>query len=234
VEVWRALSAPEPGYGTPVIFDLAGRRQLIIWHPAAVAGLDPRSGKVLWEYAWPIRYGLNAPTPRLAGSLLFFTSFYNGSLLLDLATGRPEVVWQSRKISETDTDKLNSIISTPVIAGDTIFGVCSYGQLRGLDLKTGERLWEKLGVVAGPKEQRWGNAFIVPQGDRYFLFTEQGDLLLAGLTRQGYREFGRMHIIDPDNGDARPRQVVWCHPAFANGHVVVRNDHEIVSVSLRP
>ncbi len=232
-EIWRALSAKEPGYGTPVIFELNGRRQLIIWHPEAVAGVDPRSGEVLWTHPWSINYALTAPTPRLSGSRLFFTSFYNGSLLLDLASGQPEVVWQSRKISEKDTDKLHSIISTPVIAGDTIYGVCSYGQLRGLSLKTGERLWERLGVASGPKEERWGNAFIIPHGDRYFLFDERGDLIHAKLSPEGYEELGRLHLIEPDNRDARTRNVVWSHPAFANGHILVRNDHEIVSVSLR-
>jgi hypothetical protein len=31
---------------------------------------------------------------------------------------------------------------------------------------------------------------------------------------------------------ANGRPVVWSHPAFANRNVYVRNDHEIVSVSL--
>lgn len=232
-EMWRALSAKEPGYGTPVIFELNGRRHLIAWHPEAVVGLDPQTGQVLWTHPWVIRYALTAPTPRQSGSRIFLTSFYNGSLLLDLASGQPEVIWQSDKISEKDTDKLNSIISTPVIAGDTIYGVCSYGQLRGLSLKTGERLWEELTVTAGPRQERWGNAFIIPHGDRYFLFNEQGDLIHAKLSPSGYEELGRLHLIEPDNRDARTRNVVWSHPAFANGHILVRNDHELVSVSLR-
>jgi hypothetical protein len=45
-ELWRALTAVEIGYAPPVIYTIAGRRQLIIWHPDAVAGLDPETGKV--------------------------------------------------------------------------------------------------------------------------------------------------------------------------------------------
>jgi outer membrane protein assembly factor BamB len=30
-EIWRALSAPEPGYSAPVIFEVGGCRQLIVW-----------------------------------------------------------------------------------------------------------------------------------------------------------------------------------------------------------
>ncbi len=231
-EVWRALTAKEPGYSAPMIYELNGRRQLIIWHPQGIAGLDPKNGNVLWSHDWDVRFGLTAPTPRQSGDKLFFTTFYNGSLLLDLSSGKPEVLWQSKKISEKDTDILHSIISTPVIAGETIYGVGSYGQLRGINLNTGDRLWEELEVVAGPKQERWGNAFIIPHEDHYFLFNERGDLILANMTSAGYEELGRLHLIEPDNNDARTRRVVWSHPAFANGHVLVRNDHELVSVSL--
>jgi outer membrane protein assembly factor BamB len=232
-EVWRALASKEPGYGAPMIYEINGRRQLIVWHPQAIAGLDLTNGDVLWEHDWEVRYGLTAPTPRQVGDKLFFTTFYNGSKLLDLSSGKPVILWMSPKISEKDTQILHSIISTPVIVGDTIFGVGSYGQLRGIDLETGERLWEELEVVAGPEQRRWGNAFIIPHKDRYFIFNERGDLILANMTPAGFEEVDRMHIIEPDNNDARTRRVVWSHPAFANGHILVRNDHEIVSVSLR-
>ena len=125
---------------------------------------------------------------------------------------------------------MHSIISTPVLTEDTIYGVCSFGQLRAIDLKTGKRLWETFAATSG-KEERWGNAFLVPHDDRYFIFSEKGDLIMARLSREGYNELGRMHLIQPDNMMAG-RPVVWSHPAFANRSVYVRNDHEIVCVSL--
>ena len=79
--------------------------------------------------------------------------------------------------------------------------------------------------------ERWGNAFIVEHGDRYFLFNELGDLIIANLTPEGYEEISRTHLIKPDNLDAR-RPVVWTHPAFANRSVYVRNDSEILCASL--
>ena len=48
-EIWRALNGADAGYCPPVIYEFGGRRQLIIWHPAAIASLDPETGKVLWE-----------------------------------------------------------------------------------------------------------------------------------------------------------------------------------------
>ena len=50
-ELWRALDDPGVGYSPPLIFTLAGRRQLIQWHPKAVSSLDPETGKLLWGSA---------------------------------------------------------------------------------------------------------------------------------------------------------------------------------------
>ena len=231
-ELWRALSAQEPGYAPPMIYEFAGKRQLIIWHPEAVNGLDPETGKVFWthRHAPPVRAGMTIPTPRKIGDLLFLTSFYNGSVLLRMNSGEPSVVWQSKKVSEKDTDGLHSVMATPLIENGHIYSPCSYGQFRCLKLETGERLWETFAPTSG-KSERWGHAFVVKNGDRAFLFSEQGDLIIAKLTPEKYEEISRARLLQPDNRDPR-RLVVWSHPAFANRSVYARNDHELVCASL--
>jgi len=229
-ELWRALTAKEPGYAPPMIYTYNGRKQLIVWHPEAVNGLDPETGKVLWSYPWEIRAGMSIPTPRQVGDRLFLTCFYNGSLMLRIAEGTPEVLWKSPKASEKDTLMLHSVMSTPVVDQTHLYGCCSYGQFRCLNTATGERVWETFEPITG-RSERWGNAFIIAQGGRYFLFNELGDLIIARLTAEKYEEICRTHLIEPDNHDAH-RPVVWSHPAFANRSVYARNDGEIVCVSL--
>jgi outer membrane protein assembly factor BamB len=231
-ELWRALSAKEPGYCPPMIYEFSGKRQLIIWHPESVNALDPQTGKVYWSHKVEARSGLSIPTPRKSGDLLFITSFYNGSLLLRVDSDTPAVVWQSRKVSEKETDGLHSIIPTPFMVDGYLYGVCSYGQFRCLKADTGERLWETFEPTTG-KSERWGNAFITKNGDRYFLFNEKGDLIIAKLTPKRYEEVSRAHLLEPTNTDAG-RPVVWSHPAFANRCVYARNDKEIICVSLAP
>lgn len=230
-ELWRALDAKEPGYCPPTLIEHGGRPQLILWHPESVNALDPATGRLLWSVPFESRFGLSIPTPRLVDDRLFVTTFYNGSLLLRLTDGEPEVLWRSKKASEKDTTELHSIIPTPVIADGHIYGVCSYGQLRCLKLATGERVWETLAATTPEKETRWGNAFLIPHGDRYFLFNERGELILARLTPAGYQEISRTKILEPTNRDPG-RFVVWSHPAFANRSVYARNDQELVCVSL--
>jgi outer membrane protein assembly factor BamB len=233
-ELWRALSAKEPGYCPPMIYEFGGKRQLIIWHPEAVNGLDPETGKLLWSQPFEVKAGLTIPTPRQAGDRLFVSSFYDGSMMLrfDANSLQPSLVWKGKSHSERPdkTDGLHSIMATPFLKDGYIYGVCSYGEFRCLKADTGERVWQTHEPTGG-KEERWANAFIVAQGDRFFLFNEKGDLIIARLTPEGYQEISRAHILKPTNIMAG-RPVVWSHPAFANKCMFARNDEELVCVSL--
>jgi outer membrane protein assembly factor BamB len=232
-EIWRALTAKEPGYAPPVIVEAGGKRQLIVWHPEAVNSLDPVTGSVYWSEPWAIQNGLSVC---LAAAWKFALSHELLQWLRCSGWIRKKpgaaVLWKSKKSSEMDTTELHSIMPTPAFDSSHIYGVCSYGQLRGLKAQTGERLWETLAATTKDgKPVRWGNAFLVKNGDRFFLFNELGDLIIARLTPQGYDEISRAHLLEPTN-HAAGRPVVWSHPAFANRTLYARNDHEIIAVNL--
>jgi outer membrane protein assembly factor BamB len=232
-EVWRALSAREPGYCPPTLVHAGGTRQLIIWHPQAVNSLNPETGEVYWSFPFEVRSGLSIPTPRQDGDRLFITSFYNGPVMFQLSNDKPKatVLWRGKSNSERNTDGLHSIIPTPVIDEGYIYGVCSYGQLRCLNSDTGERIWETFAATTGDKPVRWANAFLIKHEDRYFLANEKGELIIARLSAKGYEESSRAKLLEPTNSDPG-RPVVWSHPAFANRSIYARNDKELVCVSL--
>lgn len=234
-ELWRALDSEGrhgPGYGSPIIVEAGGTRQLIVWHPTGVSSLNPETGKVYWTHPFEIREGLTVATPRFDGQHLFVSAFYDGSLMLNLDSKKPAatLAWRRHGANERNTDALHCLISTPVLEKDTIYGVCSHGELRGIKLENGDRLWETFKPTSG-QSARWGTAFLVKHGDRYILFSENGDLIFAKLSPEGYHEISRAHLLEP-TGPSQRRKVVWTHPAFANRAVYVRNDEEIVSASL--
>ncbi|MCH2201725.1 MAG: PQQ-like beta-propeller repeat protein [Fuerstiella sp.] len=227
-EVWRALDDPAVGYCPPMIFEFGGRRQLIIWHPTAVTALDPNNGSVIWEIPWEIQAGLCIPAPRKIGEQLFLTAFYNGPLMLNVSANTAVVAWKGTSDSELETDGLHSIMPTPWVDQQNIFGICSYGQLRCLETQTGKRRWESRQATGSG---RWWNAFIIRHQDRFFIHNEQGDLIIAHLSTDGYKEVSRSQLVAPTRKVQR-RMTVWSHPAFALKSVFARNDQELVRVDL--
>ena len=236
-EVWRALSSVEAGAGVaqPVIIEAGGVRQLVIWHPLAVSSLDPATGEVYWEQPFEVGYDMTVATPVRRGSDLFVTTFYDGPMMLGLANDRPdaEMRWRGDSHSEILTDGLHAVIGTPIIEGDHIYGFGSYGQLRCLVAATGERVWET--QEATGERARWTSAFMVTHEDRVFINNDRGDLIIAKLSPEGYEEISRTSLLKPTSRPGNRRELTyvnWSHPAYANKHIIARNDEEIISASL--
>jgi outer membrane protein assembly factor BamB len=231
-ERWRALD-DAASYSAPIIIQQAGRRVLICWTGANVVGLDPAGGKLLWKHSFPpARMVINVPTPVVGGDRLFLTGFYDGALMLKLRQDQPGVerLWRRRGANERQTDALHAMISTPYIEGDYVYGVDSYGQLRCLDARSGDRVWENLTAV--PKA-RWATIHMVRNGPRTWMFNERGELLIGVLSPRGFQEISRAKLIEPTTGQLGQRGgVCWSHPAFAYRHVFARNDRELVCASL--
>ncbi len=231
-EKWRALD-DKASYSAPIIIEQAGQRVLLCWTGEHVAGLDPQTGEVYWQHAFPpTKMVINVPTPVVSGNRVFLTSFYDGSEMLRLATDRLAVerIWRRQGASERETDALHSMISTPVILGDYVYGVDSYGELRCLDAATGDRVWED--QTATPRN-RWSNIHMVRNGERMFMFNERGELVIGKLSPSGFEEISRAKLIEPTTDQLRQRGgVCWAHPAYAGKHVFARSDKELVCASL--
>lgn len=229
-ELWRSLDDSAVGYAPPVIFEFGGLRQLIIWHPTAVSSLNPKDGSVLWEIPYRVRAGLSIATPRKSGNRLFVASFYNGPRMIEVAAdGRSaKLQWSGKSDSERNTDGVHPIMCIPFFDGKNIYSTCSYGHLRCLDAGDGKRLWSTLAATG---EDRWWNAFLIRHEDRFFIHNEQGELIIARLTPDGYEEVSRAQLIRPTR-PVRRRMTIWSHPAFAMKSVFARNDGELIRVSL--
>jgi outer membrane protein assembly factor BamB len=231
-EIWKALP-DRASYSSPIVIDQAGRRVLVSWTGDNVVGLNPKTGAGYWKHPFPPkRMVIAVASPVLHQGHLFFTAFYDGSILLRLATETPSVtkVWRRIGESERVTDSLHSMISTPILIGDAIYGVDSYGEFRCLDLKTGDRIWEN---QTATRKARWSNIHFVRNENKVWMFNETGDLIISELTRDGFNEISRSHLIDPTLVQLRRRGgVCWSHPAFAYRHIFARNDKELVCASL--
>jgi outer membrane protein assembly factor BamB len=241
-EKWRALSARETGYSPPTLIHAGGVDQVVIWHGSAINGLDPLTGKVYWTVGLEPLYGMSIMSPRQHGDHLFAAGIGGAGAVLALDRTKPtvSVVWQEKADKNTSHPAprgLYPVNMTPFIDHGVIYGVDQPGMLRAVELETGKKLWFTHKPVIGKTEAEdfkgsgSGTAFVVKNGDVYFLFAETGELVIAKLSPKGYEELGRAHLID-GHDRAFGRKVVWSHPAFANKCVFVRNDREIACYSL--
>lgn len=225
-ERWRALSARSPGYCPPTMIRAGGTRQLIIWHPESLNSLNPETGEVYWSFPMQPAFDMSIIAPIQHGDYLVATALQGTSILLKLDPDQPraEEIWRGRGLHPDH--------NPPLVVDGHMYGIDERGQLRCFDLLTGKRLWESMATATQGRPANSTTGFLVRNGDRYWIMTETGDLIVARLNPEGYTELGRAKILEP-TAQTSNRTVVWSHPAFANRCVYARNDKEIICVSLK-
>jgi outer membrane protein assembly factor BamB len=232
-ERWRAIDE-RAGYSSPVLIRQGDQDVVVAWTGESISGVDPLTGKVFWSIPMlPTKMPIGVPTPVIDGNLIFVSSFYDGSMLIEFDPNQPTAkkAWFRIGQSEKNTDALHCMISNPIIKGDHIYGVDSYGELRCLDKQTGDRVWMSDQAV---RRNRWATIHTIKNGDQEIMLNEQGELISATLSPDGYTEHSRAKLIAPTKLQLNRRDgVVWAHPAIADGHIYARSDRELVCAPLK-
>jgi len=126
------------------------------------------------------------------------------------------------------TKRILSNTSTPMLRGDYVYSAKSNGELVCLEAGTGKQVWGNTNLT----ELKFGASIhLTPNGDAVFLFTDEGNLILARLTPDGYREISRVHLLEPTSV-LGTRRLAWIPPVYVNRCVFARNDKELICASL--
>lgn len=233
-EKWRALDG-KGSYSAPKLIKVDGRDAVLAFTGNWLAALEPTTGKTTWKLEFkPTKMPINVPDAVLDedGRHLFASTFYDGSFYFQMKPGTspPDPLWQRHGVSERKTDALHCMIMTPLFRGGHIYGVDSYGEFRCLNAATGDRVWTDESLLPNG---RWATAYFVQNGDRTWITTEKGEIIIARLTPKGFERISSAQLITPTT-DLRGRNypIDWSHPAYAHQCVFARNDREIICVSL--
>jgi len=250
-EIWKALDTEEVGYAPPILMNVGGTSQLIIWLSETVNSLDPQTGKLLWTHKYPADGKVDRPAVSIAmprqieGDKLFITTVYHGPLMLKLHKDTPaaSVLWQVEGSMNKPPKGLSVLMATPAYVKGHLYGVDMQGHMMCCDAEDGKVKWQTFDPILDDKARKskrpvreidCGSAFLIQLGensDQFLVFNDQGYVIKARLTPEKYEELDRFKLIEPTH-DARGRTVVWSHPACANRHIYARNDEEIISASM--
>lgn len=220
-EVWRALDDIWT-YSSPIVISAGGQRQLIVWTPKGVTSLNPATGKTWWREDVDTTNFYGVAPAVLSGDRLLFSG-----LMFQLDATKPgaTALWPENRVP---AKVVLSSCSIPIVQDGYVYSGKSSGQLLCIDGKTGKQVWDTDKVTS---RGNGATIHLTPNGDTVLIFTDQGNLIRAKLGPDGYHEISRVHLIDPTYTFSG-RKLIWAAPAYANGHIFVHNDNELISVSL--
>jgi outer membrane protein assembly factor BamB len=214
---WKSQAAGNAGYASPVLANVEGAAQLIVFGGKALYGMDPATGRTLWEHPWATSYDVNASTPVHRDGRVFITSGYGvGAAVLQLSgSGPPKQVWQSKQAQ--------SRFQPAILDGDALYVNSESGgsgTFTCLDWNTGNVLWKddnqlKLGL---------GGSFVRIPNDRMITLGERGTLSLASVTPHGLNVISSARLLEGTE--------IWAVPLIYGGRLYVKGTQELVCYDL--
>lgn len=203
--VWRTLKDQGGMWGgvfsSPVMADLAGKRQLIVQTRAKVAGVEPVDGKVLWEQPVEAFRGMNILTP-VASRDTLFTSTYGGRTI-GFKVAHADGKWTVR---ESWRHKAQGYMSTPVVIDGVAYNHLRSQRVMAIDIETGRELWTS--------SESFGKYWsLIASGDRILALDQRGVLFLLRANREKFELLDRRKLAEAET---------WAHLAVAGDQVFVR------------
>jgi len=201
-------------YSSPHLATIAGVDQVIFMSGPGTVGLEPSSGKVLWEYAWA-GGAIVQPAVTSEGDVLVNTISMNGGQ----GIRRISVAHQTGGWTSSERWMSNGL--KPYFNDFVLHKGYAYGFdgniLSCIDLQDGTRKW---------KGGRYGNGQLVLLADQDLLLvlSEEGDLALVKAAPDQFTEVGR--FAEALEGKT------WNHPVVVRDVLLVRNDHEMSAFRL--
>ena len=199
--VWTTGKEP-CAYASPVAFDYNGKRALAILGSKAVAALDAKTGKELWQFPWKTSWDINAADPIVSGGHMFVSSGYRtGGALLKLGSGSPTIVWKSQD--------MHNQMNPCVLIGDYLYGVSGQerasAEIRCVEFKTGKVNWSHSFSTMGS---------LMAAGEKLIALNEKGELLVAEAAPDSFKPLARAQVLGGK---------CWTVPVLSNGRIYCRN-----------
>jgi outer membrane protein assembly factor BamB len=203
------------GPGSPILIELDGHPELVVWGQGEIVGLSPDGGQTLWRHAHPTQMGLNISTPVWApGQPLFISSAYGGGsrmIRLTRVDGhtRLDDLWSNNRMRLHFGAAIR--VANLVIGSSGDFGPAF---MVALNAETGQEMW---------RERTFARAQIVDANGTLVIVDEDGDIALASASEQGLRVYARKALLAAN---------AWTPPTIVGGRLYVRDRRDVLALDL--
>jgi outer membrane protein assembly factor BamB len=194
-----------PGYSSPILTELDGRKQIVLQTQQYVVGLAPADGKTVWKTPFKTAYDQNSIT-----LLPYKDGLISSGYDRPLTRLKLQKKGDAYEVEEAWSRKEHALyLSSPVRKGDRLFGFThrASGRLFCLDAADGKTLWQSDGRL----------------GDNAALLVA-GEYVLALLSE------GRMSVLRADADSYEPiadysvsESPTWAHPVVLGDRILIKD-----------
>jgi outer membrane protein assembly factor BamB len=203
-EVKWSWNGDGPSYGSPIVADFDGTRQIVTLTQTKLVGVDVATGSLLWERPFVSPNVTNAATPVLVGRTIVLS---NGGPLVAVRVAKRDTQWVVEEAWQNADAPFR--LSNAIATSDILFGLTTrnMGQYFAVDVKTGQTLWSSESRQAAQAAIEYG-------GDLWFSLEDDGELVIARVSRTGFEPLRRYKVADA---------ATWTPPVISGNRIFIKD-----------
>lgn len=208
--VWKSAmpEADAASYASPVIANVDGVKQYVIYLGKGIVGLKADTGELIWRYTKTSDAQANIATPIVSGNYIYSAaSRVGGGLVKASGTkSEPQELYFAKS--------LPAGMGGSVLIDGNLFG--SIGETMAcVDFMTGAIKWQDRGI---------GSASVCFADGRLYLHSVKNELAMIEASPEAFKPLGTFTPPGTkDNGNAKP----WTHPVISNGKLYLRDQGDV-------
>ena len=194
-----------PGYGSPVVADFGGTRQIVTITQNRLVSVDAATGALLWDRPFESSNETNSGTPIVYGQTVIAAG--NSGPTIAFSVAKRNNQWAVEQVWENADIPMK--LTNGVIVRDALFTLATRnsGQYVSVDAKTGKTLWMSEGRQAG-------NAAISTAGDVMLSLEDDGELVVVRSSQAAFEPVRRYKVADAET---------WAQPAISGNRIFVKD-----------
>jgi len=195
-----------PGYGSPVLAEFGGTRQVVVQTQRNIVGVSAATGELLWQRALVSPSQQNSITPIVYNQMVISSALQNP--LTAFTVARTSGQWTTTDV--WTNPEVTLYMSNAVLVRDTIFGMTNRnsGQFFAVDAKTGKTLWTS--------EPRQGtNTAVLATANVLFLLKDSAELVVARVSTSAFEPLRTYTVADSPT---------WAAPTISGQRMFVKDN----------
>lgn len=198
-------SGDSPAYGSPIMVDLGGTRQVVTFTHRNLVGLSAADGALLWQRPFTTPSDTTSLTPILFRDMIIQTGRAGG--ITAFRAVRKDGQWTTEDVWKTADVSL--YMTNGVVGDGVLYGLShlNMGQYFALELDSGKVLWK-----SDPRQAE--NAALVRAGNIVFSLEDDGELLVLEAGRTSFNVLRRYPVAT---------SATWAQPTVSGNRIYVRD-----------
>ncbi len=214
--IWKSpmSEGDAASYSSPIITNINGVKQYVLFLGKGVVGLKADSGELLWRYTKTSDAQANIATPVVKDNYVYSAASRVGGALVQVSgtKSEPKEIYFAKS--------LPAGMGGSILIDGNLYGSIG-ATMSCVDYLTGTIKWQERGI---------GSSAVCFADGKLYLHSDKNELAMIEASPDGYKSLGTCTPPGTtDHGNAK----AWTHPVISNGRLYVRDQGDIWCYDIR-